>query len=220
MSKRIDYTGRRFGKLTVVGFNEDTKQWICKCDCGNTVLYTSRQLRANKPKSCGCLRSPDLTGKRFGRLVAIEKTDKRDDNYNQYWLCKCDCGNYKEVTATSLNKGDVKSCGCLIDERQKINGEKLGNWTIENHVIDNTNVANLTSKLSKRNTSGYRGVSWDKAKKLWRAQIRFKNISYHLGYYADKMDAVKTRQKAEEKLFGNFLDWYENEYKKSKKEED
>jgi hypothetical protein len=37
----------------------------------------------------------DLTGKRFGRLIAISKAESR--NGKTYWLCKCDCGVEKEI---------------------------------------------------------------------------------------------------------------------------
>lgn len=39
MSRKIDLTGKRFGKLTVIKFAENDKysrpKWLCKCDCGN-----------------------------------------------------------------------------------------------------------------------------------------------------------------------------------------
>lgn len=53
----------------------------------------------------------DLTGKRFGRLVAIEYLG------NSRWKCKCDCGNYHEVLAYSLKTGITRSCGCFNIER-------------------------------------------------------------------------------------------------------
>lgn len=63
----------------------------------------------------------NLKGKRFGRLVAIKETKKRDSRGYVVWLCKCDCG--KEKTARSshlLNKG-IKSCGCLRKDVGKAN---------------------------------------------------------------------------------------------------
>ena len=60
------------------------------------------------------------------------------------------------------------------------------------------------------------GVHWDKNRNLWKAEITFKSKRYNLGRYADKDLAIKARKKAEEELFGNFLEWYENVYKKEK----
>ena len=66
-------------------------------------------------------RSIDLVGKHYGRLVVIEKTDKRTNDGTIIWKCQCDCGNIKEVSTSSLNKGYTKSCGCLNnDTRSKM----------------------------------------------------------------------------------------------------
>lgn len=58
---RVDYTGRRFGLLTVIEPTEKRNQsnnriYRCRCDCGNIVEYASSQLISGNNKSCGCLR--------------------------------------------------------------------------------------------------------------------------------------------------------------------
>jgi hypothetical protein len=35
------------------------------------------------------------------------------DGSHMYWLCLCDCGNTKEVSSNSLQRGGVQSCGCI-----------------------------------------------------------------------------------------------------------
>lgn len=50
----------------------------------------------------------DLTGKRFGKLVAIERIKEKGSK----WLCKCDCGKYTSVLTWNLVSGMTKSCGC------------------------------------------------------------------------------------------------------------
>ncbi len=57
----------------------------------------------------------DLTGKRFGRLLVMEKTDQRELGA-VLWRCKCDCGNEKLVKTSGLTSGCVASCGCLRRE--------------------------------------------------------------------------------------------------------
>lgn len=52
----------------------------------------------------------DITGQRFGKLVAIKRVPSR--NYHTYWLCKCDCGNEKEIQTAHLTSGATTSCGC------------------------------------------------------------------------------------------------------------
>lgn len=72
----------------------------------------------------------DLTNLRFGRLVAIEKTDKRI-NRCVVWKCKCDCGNYCEVKSNNLLTGHTQSCGCLNKE----SCSKVGK---QSQIIDET----------------------------------------------------------------------------------
>jgi hypothetical protein len=57
----------------------------------------------------------DLTGQRFGRLVALEIVGK-DRHGKIVWLCKCDCGNYHKTTTEQLRKGITTSCGCYHRE--------------------------------------------------------------------------------------------------------
>ncbi|HFL2403586.1 TPA: hypothetical protein ACG3PH_001964 [Clostridioides difficile] len=65
----------------------------------------------------------DITGKKFGRLRVIKfsKEIKSGKRNRKYWLCKCDCGNFKEIRTDSLTSGLVQSCGCLKKEQDKLN---------------------------------------------------------------------------------------------------
>lgn len=65
MSKNFeDLTGRKFGRLTVVGRGEDyinpkgkrRPRWICQCECGGTSLTQTPALKNGKATSCGCKR--------------------------------------------------------------------------------------------------------------------------------------------------------------------
>lgn len=60
-----DYTGERFGSVTIIGRAEDHIQpsgririmWLCKCDCGKE--YTCRDDAVKNIASCGCQRNRD-----------------------------------------------------------------------------------------------------------------------------------------------------------------
>lgn len=61
----------------------------------------------------------DLSGKRYGRLSVIKLDHvqiKPCGKNEMYYLCKCDCGNYKVVRACSLRSGNTTSCGCYVKE--------------------------------------------------------------------------------------------------------
>lgn len=78
--------------------------------------------------------SVDLTGKRFGRLVAMEPVSNPPQPLK--WWCRCDCGNMTLVTRNSLKLGTTISCGCHIREvtsKRKlidIAGHRYGHLTV------------------------------------------------------------------------------------------
>ena len=77
MGKRIDLTGQKFGKLTVIemiyGSGDKKTYCRCKCDCGNEVIREQYGLKRTKMPSCGCARKEimrkacgtDINGKKF-----------------------------------------------------------------------------------------------------------------------------------------------------------
>lgn len=54
----------------------------------------------------------DITGQRFGRLVAIRYAGT-NENGNALWRVACDCGIQFEALSSNLFAGHTKSCGCL-----------------------------------------------------------------------------------------------------------
>jgi hypothetical protein len=54
----------------------------------------------------------DLTGQRFGRLIALENVGFTK-NRNAIWKCICDCGKTKDIVSGNLKAGTTTSCGCF-----------------------------------------------------------------------------------------------------------
>ncbi|SOY65623.1 conserved hypothetical protein [Cupriavidus phytorum] len=56
MPPRVDLTGQRFGRLTVIewGFNG---KWLCQCDCGKEHRAQGYKLKTGETKSCGCAKA-------------------------------------------------------------------------------------------------------------------------------------------------------------------
>lgn len=65
----------------------------------------------------------DLFNKIFGRWTVVKYT--KTINRNAYWLCRCDCGNTKEVNGRILRRGQSKSCGCFYKETRVNNIKDL-----------------------------------------------------------------------------------------------
>lgn len=119
-----DLSGRKFGRLVVVGFTGNVtpgrmKLWQCKCECGAEKIVKTSNLTCGITRSCGCLQRDEasekrrvkLAGKLFGFLTAIKIVD-RDATGNIRWLCHCKCGEQTTVRAAALNGGHIISCGC------------------------------------------------------------------------------------------------------------
>lgn len=70
----------------------------------------------------------DITGQRFGRLVAI----RREPNSGRHtmWLFTCDCGASLVTHLDAVRAGRSTSCGCLradqIRERSLTHGHRVG----------------------------------------------------------------------------------------------
>ena len=90
--------------------------------------------------------------------------------------------------------------GFVVDH---IDGDKENN-TRENLRICKQAENCANSKISKNNTSGFKGVSWNKALKKWHAYIMLNRKRIHLGYFKDKLEAAKAYNKAALKYFGEF----------------
>jgi hypothetical protein len=65
----------------------------------------------------------DLTGRRFGRLIAQFGFRR---NGRTFWHCVCDCGKEKDVCYSSLLRGLTKSCGCLQNEVRSLTHKTHG----------------------------------------------------------------------------------------------
>ncbi len=100
-------------------------------------------------------RAINLTGQRFGKLVALYPLPERH-NGRTVWHCQCDCGNTADVVVTYLTRGEVTSCGCAhhvkdhINLRQKYDAKR----------VDGVVKPLFKDKMPRKDSStGYRGVS-------------------------------------------------------------
>ena len=91
MANGLKLEGQRFGHLTVLKKLDERENryvvWLCRCDCGNEIKVNTRHLMRGTVKDCGCIpenssrRGPvaeDLTGRRFGKLVAVKKLESKN----------------------------------------------------------------------------------------------------------------------------------------------
>lgn len=96
-----------------------------------------------------------------------------------------------------------------------------GEWPPEGYMVDHANRdrtddrwANLrlanpsqnsaNAQLSKRNSSGHKGIYWYARHGKWNAQIRVNRRLLSLGYFNTIDAAVSARKAAEQRYFGEF----------------
>ena len=209
-----DLTGQRFGRLTVLQKTDkrisERVVWLCQCDCGNRAEVTSSHLANGNTSSCGCARKCvkriDLAGRRFGRLVAISPTDKRL-GHSVIWHCRCDCGKMADVASIKLLSGDTQSCGCLSAEVHRASAAAMLRVRSADYV-EGTDIRMLLQNPGAANTSGVVGVTYDKSVHAWKAYIQFRGHRYYIGSSVDKDVAIALRKDAEQRIHGDFLQWY------------
>lgn len=134
MSKFVDLTGKRFGRLTVIEraknhiqpSGQSRPMWLCKCDCGNDAIICSSHLKIGKTKSCGCYvreiysKIHKTHGKTNTRLYRIWNgmkqrccyvKDKRYENYGGRGIAVCDewKNNFEKFYGWAIENGYSES---------------------------------------------------------------------------------------------------------------
>lgn len=108
----------------------------------------------------------DLTGQRFGRLVAMER-QTTEDNRHSVWLCQCDCGKTKNAILNNLRRGLTKSCGCLSSETTALRNTTHGSSARKTKTPEYRAWSALKNRCNNPNNNRYhvyggRGISFCK----------------------------------------------------------
>ena len=132
MSKVIDITGQRFGRLTVLKFDRQDSfrqyMWTCKCDCGNVVSIRGYSLRSGNTQSCGCIQKE--TTIKFRQTHGQKKTRL----YNTWQSMKQRCSTPSVSCYKYYGGRGIKVC----EEWQKF--EPFYHWAINNGYADNLTI--------------------------------------------------------------------------------
>lgn len=219
MSKFIDLTGQRFGRLVVLKLDTERsnikiKYWICQCDCGKIISVCTNNLKRGNTKSCGCL-IRDLTIQRNSKSNHIEFDSNYGclrvyfNNCNEYFLCDIEdrdivekytwffCNGYAVCTVKDYNniRHTVKFHRLVME---KYNGD-ISNFQVDhqNHnTIDNRKF-NLRLCTNGENGKNRRAMSNSGEKYIYYISDREKYHVYmdnkYIGYSKDLNEAVEIR---------------------------
>lgn len=118
MSKLIDLTGKRFGRLTVQGIHDKKSgqiRWSCLCDCGNVIpVYKHTLFKENGTiKSCGCVYLDELKEHIGERRDYLEIVGVKQIGRKGRVVVKCDCGKEKIMQLSQFYNKSIHSCGCV-----------------------------------------------------------------------------------------------------------
>ncbi len=76
-SERIDLTGNRYGRLTVIGYagpraykKTTAATWLVRCDCGNERVHTTSNIKYGHITSCGCARH-EAAGRAAAKRIGV-----------------------------------------------------------------------------------------------------------------------------------------------------
>lgn len=89
MSNRVPMEGLKFGLLLVKKFSHVNHhrlaEWVCKCDCGNTVIMVGANLRSGNTQSCGCRRQDSIAREQNTYKEARRRcTNQKNKDYKYY----------------------------------------------------------------------------------------------------------------------------------------
>ena len=117
--RRVDLTGLKFGKWTVIektGKDKNSRAlWECKCDCGKTVLVNGNALNRGVSKSCGCSRKERAKGmginnQKHGHCISKDGKSINSKTYNSWYSMTQRCRYIKQDSYSSYGGRGIIVC--------------------------------------------------------------------------------------------------------------
>ena len=172
---------------------------LYKCYCGNEFKTIVQGVKCGNTTSCGCYRSSR----------ALESNTKHNLThhrlYNTWKMMMHRCNNPKTINYKDYGARGIKVCdrwhnvsnfiedmyptfkdGLTLDRINPNGNYEISNcrWTTD--AVQSRN----TKKLQINNTSGYRGVHYNTAEKIWKAQIKVNSTTICLGRYDNPLECA------------------------------
>lgn len=223
-ARRSILPGERYGYLTVIkeaadtvwGNGEICRRAECLCNCGTIKSVPVRGLWAGSTKSCGCLQLENLE-------LSTKHGFKNHPLYSVWHSIKSRCSNPNNVGYKYYGGRGISVCKEWVNDAKAFCDFALSNGWEKGLFIDRIDVngdyepgnirfvdrglsARNMRLLSKRNTSGYRGICF--VNNRWISGIGFNGKWIYLGYYSTPIEAAKARdEKAIELNAGHVLNF-------------
>lgn len=215
MGAKRNLTGETFGKLEVIQFEGRDQlgksKWLCKCDCGNLTKVRGDCLTTGNTKTCGkcqvnhyniigemaiCSTSNGQTFIFDADEILSVKRYSWFISTNGYVTTSLNTG--ESLLLHSLILGEID--GLIIDHisRNKLDNRKC-NLRYGTHQQNTFN-----SGVSRNNTTGYKGVYFDKSRNKFAAEITCSRKKYYIGRFQTAEEAAKAYNQKAIELFGEY----------------
>lgn len=202
--------------------NDKRTYWLCECDCGNETLVEGGNLRSGHTKTCGHCEKYEMVDHNTIKCI-LRNGDSFVFDAEDFPVVKSHKWSVENsgYIHTTVNGKHTRLHNQLLDVPKgmvvdHINGDRRDNRKINLRVASNMeNCRN--QKLSSRNTSGYKGVSYDSRRKKYAAYIMVNYHNFFLGYYDNPKEAALAYDKAASFYFGEFARLNGQEVKKDVK---
>lgn len=212
-SKRVHMfeNGERLGKLTVIEYLGNTEEgrhmWRCICDCGDERIADASTLRSREDiacKYCGYHNKSDTTEYRSWINMISRCTNPNNSRYSDYGergitVCERWLNSFENFLEDMGEKPDPKYSLDRINTNGRYHPDNC-RWTTDEEQARNR-------RVGRSNTSGQRGVHWEKNSSSWVVRITVSGNRFILGKFSSKEDAIRCRKKGELKYWGRVYEY-------------
>lgn len=153
----------------------------------------------------------DLIGKRFGRLVVIQRMNNNKRGQSR-WLCQCNCRKITIILGDSLRRCNTQSCGCLLKEKTAQRFVKHNCWNDKIYKIWAAIIQRCTNSNHKnwkyyggrgiivceRWRSSFENFNEDMGKE-WKFGLQIERKNNNKGYYKNNCYWATRKQQARNK---------------------
>lgn len=139
--------GKKIGKLEIIEFKKiknNRAMWLCKCDCGNEIITSSKCLLSGGTNSCGCIHK--------NQLIARNKTHNLSKTklYKKWLSIKNRCYNKNSKDYKLYGQRGIKMCN-----EWKYNFVSFYNWAIQSGYTEHLKkYGNINTTIDRIDVNG------------------------------------------------------------------